>query len=433
MRIPEIIAAKRDGAELSPEDVTHIVADYARGDVPDYQMSAFLMAAYIRGLSHAETLAMTWAMVESGDIVDLSGIDRPTVDKHSTGGVGDKTTLIVVPLLAACGAAVPKMSGRGLGFTGGTLDKLESIPGFRTDLSVEELLRQVRKIGAAIVGQTPGLVPADKKIYALRDVTATTDSIPLISASVMSKKIACGSSTIVLDVKCGSGAFMTDMGRASLLAKEMIGIGRGAGRRTAALVTDMSKPLGRAVGNSLEVAEALETLHGSGPADLRELSLQIAALALEASGIETDPVRSRSVAESALDSGAALGKFREIVAAQGGDVRVVDDPRVLPAAEVVEDVLSVSGGVVESIDCRAVAQAASLLGAGRERKEDSIRPEVGIVMIKTVGDPVSAGDLVAVVHAADHGSAAVCASAIREAVKIGQSAPDTPLVREIIR
>jgi len=433
MRIPEIIAAKRDGAELSPEDVTHIVADYARGDVPDYQMSAFLMAAYIRGLSHAETLAMTWAMVESGDIVDLSGIDRPTVDKHSTGGVGDKTTLIVVPLLAACGAAVPKMSGRGLGFTGGTLDKLESIPGFRTDLSVEELLRQVRKIGAAIVGQTPGLVPADKKIYALRDVTATTDSIPLISASVMSKKIACGSSTIVLDVKCGSGAFMTDMGRASLLAKEMIGIGRGAGRRTAALVTDMSKPLGRAVGNSLEVAEALETLHGSGPADLRELSLQIAALALEASGIETDPVRSRSVAESALDSGAALGKFREIVAAQGGDVRVVDDPRVLPAAEAVEDVLAVSGGVVESIDCRAVARAASLLGAGRERKEDSIRPEVGIVVIKTVGDPVSAGDLVAVVHAADRGSAAVCASAIREAVKIGQSAPDTPLVREIIR
>jgi len=432
MRTQDIIAAKRDGRELAAEDIFEIVLDYAGGKVPDYQMSAFLMAAYIRGLTFAETSALTRAMIESGSVLDLSGIGGVKVDKHSTGGVGDKTTLVVVPMLAACGLKAPKMSGRGLGFTGGTLDKLESIPGFNTALGIDRIVRQVNEIGAAIAGQTRDIVPADKKIYALRDVTATVDSIPLIAASVMSKKIACSGDVIMLDVKVGSGAFTRDLDRARELARTMIEIGRGFGRKVGAAITDMNQPLGHAVGNALEAAEAIEALKGSGPADVRALSVELCGIILNMvePALSMDAAGSRAV--GVLDSGSALEVFGKIVAAQDGDPRVIDDTSLLPKARIIHEVKSVGSGYVSAIAADRIGVAASIIGAGRERKEDPIDPTVGIVVQKKLGDKVDRGDCLAVLHANDAALLPGAEAIVMDAYTIGDSLPPPPLVHEVI-
>lgn len=433
MRTQDIIAAKRDGRELRQEDIRSIVLGYVSGDVPDYQMSAFLMAAYLRGLSFAETVALTQAMIESGTELDLSLIPGCKVDKHSTGGVGDKTTLVMVPILAASGLKVPKMSGRGLGFTGGTLDKLESIPGFNTSLPLDRFVRQVAEIGAAMAGQTADIVPADKRIYALRDVTATVDSIPLIAASIMSKKIACGSDVILLDVKVGSGAFAKDIDQARELARTMIAIGEGLGRIVGAAITDMSQPLGRAVGNALEVREAIETLHGRGPADLTELCLQLSAILLQMTDPGSSLASARTSVESVLASGVARAKFAEIIETQGGDARVVEDDSVLPRAGHVHEVVSQEAGVVSAIDTAGIGRAASMLGAGRERKEDTIDPAVGIIVEKKLGNAIEKGEALAVIHANDAAPIAEVEALVRKSYMIGASGESPQLVYEIIR
>lgn len=432
MRTQDIIAAKRDGRELADEDISGIVLNYARGTVPDYQMSAFLMAAYIRGLTFGETSALTRAMIESGSVLDLSGVGGTKVDKHSTGGVGDKTTLVVVPMLAALGLKAPKMSGRGLGFTGGTLDKLESIPGFNTALGLDRIVRQVNEIGAAMAGQTQDIVPADKKIYALRDVTATVDSIPLIAASVMSKKIACSSDVIMLDVKVGSGAFAHDLDRARELARTMIEIGHSLGRKVGAAITDMNQPLGRAVGNALEVTEAIEALKGGGPGDLRALSVELCGIILNIvePSLGMDAARKRS--EAALDSGAALEVFRKIIAAQDGDPRVIDDPSLLPRAEIIREVMSLRNGYVSSIAADRIGMAASLLGAGRERKDDVVDPAVGITVEKKLGDKVDKGDVVAILHANNPALLPEAEAIVMDAYTIGDHIAPPPLVHEVI-
>ena len=432
MRIQDIIAAKRDGKELAREDISRIVLDYAAGNLPDYQMSAFLMAAFIQGLSLREISDMTRAMVESGATLDLSSISGVKVDKHSTGGVGDKTTLVVVPILAACGLSVPKMSGRGLDFTGGTLDKFESIPGLTTALSVERFVSQVKAVGAAIAGQTQDIVPADKKIYALRDATGTVGSIPLIAASVMSKKIACSSDVILLDVKVGSGAFMRDIGSARELARTMIEIGKSFGRKVTAAITDMSQPLGNAVGNALEVVEAIETLNGRGPGDLRELCVELAGLILYMSEHSISVAAGRGAAACAVDDGSALSKLAEIIEAQEGDVRVVDDLSVLPGAELVHSVASGESGWVAGIDAARVGVAASILGAGRKKKEDSIDPAVGVVVRKKVGDRVEEGETLAVLHANDAGLISEAGSMLLDAYEIGGRTESGTLVHEVI-
>jgi len=431
MRTQDIIAAKRDGAELSDQDIRALVRGYVSGAVPDYQMSAFLMAAYLRGLSFAETTALTRAMIDSGGTLDLSSIPGVKVDKHSTGGVGDKTTLVVVPAVAACGLRVPKMSGRGLGFTGGTLDKLESIPGFTTALSQDRLVRQVAEIGAALAGQTPDIVPADKKIYALRDVTATVDSIPLIAASIMSKKIACGADVILLDVKVGSGAFMKTVDNARELARTMIAIGEGLGRKVGAALTDMSQPLGRAVGNALEVREAIDALHGSGPADFAGLCVELAARLLNLAGTASlDECRRQ--AERTILSGAALAKFGEIVRVQGGDLRVLEDTSLLPKASITHAVKSDAAGAVSAIDAAQIGVAASILGAGREKKEDVINPAVGIVVEKKIGDRVEFGEPLATIHADDPARISQAESMIRKAYTLSDSAAVPPVILDFI-
>jgi len=438
MSTQDIIAAKRDGRELSDGEIAEIVMDYAAGRVPDYQMSAFLMAAFIRGLGREETLALTRAMVESGSVLDLSAVSGAKVDKHSTGGVGDKATLIVVPILAACGLKVPKMSGRGLGFTGGTLDKLESIPGFQTALSIEQFTSQVGRVGAAIAGQTEDIVPADKRIYALRDVTATVDSLPLIAASVMSKKIACGADVVVLDVKAGSGAFMRDTARARGLAQMMVAIGRSFGRKVTAAVTNMDQPLGRAVGNALEVDEAARVLRRQGCDDpaqraLEDLCISLCALALEEAGAVSNPDDGAAEARSVLDSGAACSKMAEIVEAQGGDARVLDDPSLLPRAVHKVDVSCLESGVIERIDCSAIGRAAGVLGAGRQRKDDAIDPAVGVAVLKRLGDRVERGEPLATIHASRPDAVATAASIIREAYSLGERPVVPPIVHEVLR
>ena len=432
MRIQDIIAAKRDGRELTSEEISRIVLDYSCGRIPDYQMSAFLMAVYIRGMSFAETTAMTSAMVESGKTLDLTSVSGVKVDKHSTGGVGDKTTLVVVPMLAACGLKAAKMSGRGLGHTGGTLDKLESIPGFDTALSLDRFVIQLRNIGAAIAGQSSDIVPADKVIYALRDVTATVESIPLIAASVMSKKIACSADVILLDVKVGSGAFVRDIEHARELAQTMIAIGKNLGRKVGALITDMNQPLGRTVGNALEVLEAIETLKGRGPADFRELCIELCAHLLYIAGQSRTIEEARELAISTLTSGSALGKFREIVSAQGGDMHVIDDPSLLPRASIIHSVKSESSGFIRIIDCAQIGRAASILGAGRKHKEDPIDPAVGIVIEKKLGDRVDIGDTIALTHANDPASVSIAASMILESYELGEVSKAPPLIYETV-
>ena len=387
MNALEIIGRKRDGAAHSPDEIEFLLSGYLRGDVPDYQMAAWLMAVCIRGMTRSETLALTQAIVRSGEVLDLSGIEGVKVDKHSTGGVGDKVTLIAAPLAAACGVKVPKLSGRALAHTGGTLDKLESVPGLTVDLDPDRFIRQVREIGIAVAAQSPRMVPADKALYALRDVTATVPSIPLIASSVMSKKIAAGADAIVLDVKFGRGAFMPDPASAEQLATEMVLLGEGAGRRTVALVTAMDNPLGRSVGNALEVKEALDALAGEGDEELLAVSLQVTREMCRLAGVSVD-------AQSVLHSGAGRERFVRMLVAQGGNLDAG-----LPVAPVQQPVAALADGYVESIDALAVGYVSLELGAGRIRKEDRVDHAAGLVIQAPVGARVRAGDPLVIVHA----------------------------------
>lgn len=436
LRVPEIIQKKRDGGELSREELETLVLGGLRGDVPDYQVAAWLMAVYFRGMTPRETTTLTSILQHSGQQLSLSPIGKPTLDKHSTGGVGDKTSLVVVPLLAGCGVAVPKMSGRGLGFTGGTVDKLESIPGFRTDFSADEICRLVEGVGACLVGQSLDLVPADKYLYALRDVTATVDCIPLIAASVMSKKLAGGAEHILLDVKTGSGAFMSHLPDALELARTLVEIGEMAGRRTLALVTDMSQPLGEAVGNALEVAEAIQVLQrraGAASARFEILCIELTAYALLLVRLETTLASARRRARESLDSGDALEMFRRIVEAQGGDVRVLDDLSLLPQAQVKLPVFLPDVGYIHGIDARRVGLLAVQLGAGRSRKEDTIDHAVGIRIVRHVGDHVEPSLPVAEVHAQEEQTAYEVAEELKTCFLVGEGAPHfQPLVYAVV-
>jgi pyrimidine-nucleoside phosphorylase len=399
VRVVELIERKRDGGKLTPAELDALVLGYTKGDVPDYQMSAFCMAVVWRGMDAGETAAMTAAMVRSGERLDLTRFGR-VVDKHSTGGVGDKTTLVVAPLVAACGVPVAKMSGRGLGFSGGTLDKLESIRGYRVDLTTEEFLAQLGRIGIVVTGQTADLAPADGKIYALRDTTGTVPAIPLIASSIMSKKIAAGAHAVVLDVKVGRGAFMKDLAQARALARAMVAIGKAHGLAVTCELTDMDQPLGRAVGNSLEIAEAIATLEGKGPPDLVQLTRTAGAEMLLRGRKARDKRTAASAIDRALADGRGLAKFRELVAAQGGDVRMVDDPSKLPRAPRVERLVAPRTAYVADIAADAVGIASVHLGAGREKKGDPIDHRTGIVLHAKVGDRVERGQAYADVHVA---------------------------------
>lgn len=394
MRMYDLIMKKRNGDELNDEEIRFLIQEYVAGGIPDYQMSAFLMAVYFQGMTEAETLAMTMEAARSGDMVDLSPIEGIKVDKHSTGGVGDKTTLIIAPMVAACGVKVAKMSGRGLGHTGGTVDKLESIPGFRTALSREEFFAVVNKTGVSVIGQSGNLAPADKKLYALRDVTATVDSIPLIAVSIMSKKLAAGSDGILLDVKTGSGAFMKTIDDSITLAQEMVKIGAGAGKRMMALITNMDIPLGNKIGNSLEVIEAIETLQGEGPEDLTKVCIHLAAnmLYLAGKGEIEDCMK---MAERTIEDGSALKCLKEMVEAQGGDGSVILDPKKFAKAPYVRQVAAHEEGYLIAMDTQACGIASSLLGAGRETKDSDIDFTAGIVLHKKTGDYVEKGESLA--------------------------------------
>jgi len=430
MRAAELIERKRDGGVLAPEDVRELVLAYVRDEVPDYQMSALLMAVFFRGLNEVETHALTDAMVASGETIDLSSLGRRVVDKHSTGGVGDKASIVIGPIVAACGVPFAKMSGRGLGHTGGTLDKLESIPGFEIELEQDAFLRQVGEIGIAIIGQTADLVPADKRLYALRDVTATVDSIPLIASSIMSKKIAAGADAIVLDVKVGDGAFMKSLDRARELAQAMIGLGRQAGREVVCELTDMDQPLGHAVGNSPEIHEAVETLRGEGPPDLAELTLGACGHLLALSDLGVDEEEGRRRAEEAVSSGAALERYETWIRAQGGDPNI----EALPSAPVVRRVPALGAGYVERIATTAVGVAALHLGAGRTAKEDVIDHRVGVVCLAKRGDRVEEGEPVAEVHAADEVHAAAAVDEVAACYSLSDEAPPhVPIVLEVLR
>jgi pyrimidine-nucleoside phosphorylase len=426
IRAAELIQRKRDGRELGAEELAELVLSYARGEVPDYQIAAFLMAVYFQGLTSAETYALTDAMVRSGDTVDLgAALGRRVVDKHSTGGVGDKTTLAVGPIVAACGVPFGKMSGRGLGHTGGTLDKLEAIPGFRVSLTTDELVEQVREVGVAIVGQTANLVPADKLLYGLRDVTATVDNVSLIAASIMSKKIAAGADAIVLDVKVGDGAFMKSLADGRVLAESMISLGRRAEREVVAVLTDMDQPLGRAVGNALEVREALQTVRGEGPDDFTELVLDSAAHLLALSDLGVDGVEARRRAEAAVADGSALEAYERWIRAQGGD----PDEAALPKAPLIREVFAPRGGFVHRLAALPVGLAAVHLGGGRREKDDAIDHAVGIVCLKKRGDRVEEGEPLAEIHARTGTAAEEAATDVLGAYELGD---DEPRARPIV-
>lgn len=422
----DVVARKRDGRPLSEEEIRAIVLGYANEEVPDYLAAAFLMAAFTRGLDTEETVSLTKAMVESGITLPLEGVSRPKVDKHSTGGVADGVTLVFAPLAASLGLAVAKLSGRGLGHTGGTLDKLESIPGFRTDLSPQELERQVEQVGCAVAAQTKDLVPADGALYALRDATATVPSVPLIAASVMSKKLAVGTDLILLDVKAGSGAFMKTPEDADALASACVDLARGWGRKARAAVTDMSQPLGEAVGNALDIVEAVEVLRGERPGRLADLTTEF-AVAAQVSLLGTDAAEARRLAEEAVSSGEALESFRRMVEAQGGDPRVVDDPgAVLPSAPVTVPLEADRTGYLSAVDAEAVGRTAVALGAGRRRKGDPIDPSVGIVLRAKVGDRQEGGKPIGEVHARDEKIAAAAAAAVNAALTVSDARPERP-------
>jgi pyrimidine-nucleoside phosphorylase/thymidine phosphorylase len=428
----ELIHEKRDGAVLAAEEIAHLVEGFTRGTVPDYQMAAFCMAVYFRGMEVGETRALTEAMLRSGDVLDLSDVEGAKIDKHSTGGVGDKVSLALAPLAAACGVKVPMISGRGLGHTGGTLDKLEAIPGFRVDLEVERFRALVKEVGACLIGQTERLAPADKKLYALRDVTATVESIPLISASIMSKKLAEGIDGLVLDVKVGTGAFMKTLEDARALAGSLAGIGRAMGKKVTALLTAMDEPLGVAVGNALEVAEVIELLRGGGPADLRELTVELTAEMVLQAGLADGLPSARAAVVSAILDGRGLAKLEQIVRAQGGDPSVVADPSRLPRAPERYLVPSPTGGFVAAIHGEAVGLAAVALGAGRARVEDPVDPAVGLEVLKKVGARVEAGEPLCRVHSGPKSLPRPAMTArLQRAWRIADVAPaPTPLLLE---
>ena len=398
MRAVDLIQKKRDGSSLTDEEISFLIEGYTKGEIPDYQMSAFTMAVYFRKMNEAETLSLTNAMVRSGDMLDLSKIEGIKVDKHSTGGVGDKTSLSLLPLLASFGLKAAKMSGRGLGHTGGTIDKLESFTGFHTEISNEQFIDQVNSIGMAIVGQTKDLAPADKKLYALRDVTATVENISLIASSIMSKKLAAGADIIILDVKTGKGAFMKTLEDSTALAKEMVSIGKGAGKTTKAVITDMNEPLGNAVGNTLEVIEAIDTLKGQGPADFTELIYAITEQFLFSTGICENSDEAKVLIDKKIASGEALNKLAEFVEAQGGNKEEVYHTELLPLAKNKTEIVAPASGFVQAIECEEIGLCAMLLGGGRAKKEDTIDPGVGYVLHKKTGSFVNEGESLATMY-----------------------------------
>ncbi len=433
MRPYELIKAKRDGQALAPSDIAAFLAAYTKGEVPDYQMSAMLMAVYFRGLSAQELSAWAGAMLHSGEVLDLSDVPGVKVDKHSTGGVGDKVSLSLAPLAAACGVKVPMISGRGLGHTGGTLDKLESIPGFKVDLPVSEYRRLVREVGACLIGQTATLAPADKKLYALRDVTATVDCIPLIASSIMSKKLAEGIDALVLDVKTGSGAFMKNEADARTLARTMISIGEGMGKKVVALLTDMDQPLGRAVGNALEVVEAVEMLRGRAPADYTELTVALTAQMVLLAGQAKSEAEARAKVEQAVKDGSAERKLCELVKAQGGDPSAITDLSKLPKAPKTTALKAAAAGYVTRIDTEGVGLAAVALGAGRERTDSRIDPAVGFTLEKKVGEKVQAGEALVTVHHQAGAKLDDVLARLGRAYEVGPQAPKPrPLILERI-
>lgn len=434
MNMVDIITKKRDGGELSPEEIHFFIDNYVKDSIPDYQASALLMAIYFRGLSRAETFALTEAMEFSGDVEDLSDLPGVKVDKHSTGGVGDKTTLVVAPVAAAAGVTVAKMSGRGLGFTGGTADKLEAIPGFRTRLQPEEFRRQLEELGLAVITQTGSITPADKKIYALRDVTGTVESPGLIASSIMSKKLAAGSDGIVLDVKCGSGALLKDLAEAENLAELMIDIGRKAGRKMVAVISDMSQPLGRAVGNALEVEEAVQVLKGGGPEDLRQLCLELAGEMIWIGGRAESFQEGKETAEQVLSDGRALEKFREMVRHQGGDDRIIEEPERMGSSRYSRDVLAGRAGFVAEMAAQEIGRASQHLGAGRLRKEDEIDFTAGIRMHVRIGNFVKEGDVLATLYGADSRKLEEAETILEAAIRISSKPAAPPkLIKKIIQ
>ena len=424
MRMYDLIMKKRNGGVLSKDEIYFMIEEYTRGNIPDYQMSAMMMAIYFVGMNEEETLHLTMAMAQSGDMLNLSGIDGVKVDKHSTGGVGDKTSLALTPMVSACGVKIAKMSGRGLGHTGGTIDKLESFPGFSTDISTQKFISNVNEIGIAIMGQTKELAPADKKLYALRDVTATVDNMSLIASSIMSKKLAAGADAIVLDVKTGSGAFMKKQEDAFALAREMVSLGKNAGRNTLAVVSDMDQPLGNAIGNALEVKEAIDTLKGQGPADFTELCITIGALMLIAGGVASTEQEARSQLEQVIKDGRALDKLAEFVKAQGGDERAVYHPELLAKAAYEEAILTPSEGYVQKIICDEAGIASLILGGGRETKESVIDLSVGIILNKKVGAKVKTGEELATLYANDYEKLKAAKERLLGAYRIGQEKPE---------
>lgn len=434
MRMYDLIMKKRNNEALSKDEISFMIDGYTHGIIPDYQMSAFTMAVYFNGMNAEETLALTLAMAESGDMLDLSAIKGIKVDKHSTGGVGDKTSLALIPMVAALGVCTAKMSGRGLGHTGGTIDKLESFPGFSTSISTEQFMRQVNEIGIAIMGQTADLAPADKLLYALRDVTATVDNMSLIASSIMSKKLAAGADAIVLDVKCGSGAFMKTEDDAYALAKEMTAIGNGADRKTIAVISDMDQPLGFAVGNSLEVKEAINTLKGQGPADFEELCLTLGTYMVLAANKAESAEDARAKLKEVIKNGKALDKLAEFVKAQGGDPAYVYDPDLLPKAAYIENICSDKEGYIEKIACDEIGISSLILGGGRETKESEIDLSVGLVLQKKKGDYVKKGDILAIMHGNDKNKMEIATNRFLAAYTIGENKPTpTPFIKDILQ
>jgi len=433
-RAIDVIRKKRDGGELSRGEIDYLVQSYTRGEIPDYQVSAWLMAVVLRGMSRAETAALTDAMLHSGEVLDLSSLAVKKVDKHSTGGVGDKTSLVLAPLAAAAGVAVPMISGRGLGHTGGTLDKLEAIPGFNVNLSVAQFRRVLEVCGCAMIGQTAEIAPADRKLYALRDVTGTVESPYLICASIMSKKLAEGIDALVLDVKTGSGAFMKSEKDAVFLAELMVETGERMGKQVVAVITDMDQPLGRMIGNSLEVVEVVEVLRGGGPQDLRELCLELAGWMLHLGGAADNVADGKKQSEKLIASGKALDRFRQMVELQGGDPRTIDDPKKLPQAQHTMTISSPRVGYLASLQCEQIGTACVILGGGRERKEDSVDPAVGIVLHKKVGDAVSAGEPLAIIHYDAETRAARAQQLLAESYQISDAPvrKKRPLIHRVI-
>jgi pyrimidine-nucleoside phosphorylase len=433
MRTVDLIYRKREGEELSPEEITFVVNGYTRGEIPDYQMSAFLMAVFWQGMTDREVSALTECMLSSGEAVDLSSVPGVKVDKHSTGGVGDKTSLIAAPLAASAGVVVPMISGRGLGHTGGTLDKLESIPGFRTSLTIPEFVEQLAKHKLAFIGQTEQIVPADGRLYSLRDATATVESIPLIASSIMSKKLAVGLDSIVLDVKVGAGAFMKKQLDARRLAQMMVGIGRRMNKRVQALITDMNQPLGYAVGNALEIMEVSQTLQNAGPFDLTRLSLELAARMIHLGKVTTTIEEAREVAQARLLDGSGYRKLKEVITAQGGNAQVLDRFELLPNATGMREIYSPRAGYVSAVDAELIGQASALIGAGRDTKEDTIDPAVGMILEVKVGQKVDAGGVLCRIYYTGEERVDEAAEQVEDAFRISQTVPEErELILEVV-